>query len=78
MQAQDLVAQEILARRKRGRDGDFPLGALLTEQVRCPGRVARRVVSELVDLDPDVARVALEGAAVVVCAVGEVAIEWSA
>jgi hypothetical protein len=73
VQAQDLVPQQVLARRQLGRDGHGPLGALLAEQVGRPGRVACRVVDELLDLDPDGAGVALEGLAVVVGAVGEVA-----
>ncbi len=73
MQAQDLVPQQILARCQRGRDCHGPLGALLAEQVGGPGRRARWVVGELLDLDPGVAGVAFEGFAVVVGAVGEVA-----
>ena len=73
VQAEDLVPKQVLARRQLGRDGHLPLGALLAEQVGRPRRGARGVVGELLDLDPDVAGVALEGLAVVVGAVGEVA-----
>lgn len=51
----------------------MPLGPLLADKVRCPGRVGGWVVDELLNLDPDGAGVALEGLAVVVGAVGEVA-----
>jgi hypothetical protein len=72
VEAEDLVAEEVFARRQLGRDGDGPLGALLAEEVRGPRRPAGGVVGQLLDLDPHVARVALEALAVVVGAVGEV------
>lgn len=43
------------------------------QQVGGPGRVAGRVLGQLLDLDPDVARIAFESLAVVVGAAREVA-----
>lgn len=68
------MAKEILSWCELRWDSNGPLGALDAEEVGCPGRVGRRVVGELVDFDPDVTGVAFEHFAVIVGAVGEVAV----
>lgn len=65
LQAEDLVAEDVLAGPEGRRQRHGPRGVLLGQALRGPGRPAVRrrpvrVVPGLVDLDPDVARRARE------------------
>ena len=72
VEAEDLVTQEVRAGGETRRDGNVPLGATLTKEVGSPGEGLCRVIAELANLDPRGTSVALEGAAVVVGAMGDV------
>lgn len=63
MQAEDLVAEEVLPVAEGGGDSDGPRCAEGREFIGAPWRSLVWPVAPLVDFDPDVAGVALEGRA---------------
>jgi len=72
VEPENLVAQEVGAGGEARGDDDVPLGATLAKEVGGPGDSLGAVLAQLADLDPGGAGVALEGAAVVVGALGDV------
>jgi hypothetical protein len=72
VEPENLVAQEVGAGGEARGDDDVPLGATLAKEVGGPGDSLGAVLAQLADLDPGGAGVTLEGAAVVVGALGDV------